>query len=59
MSNETKTKVFRVEHSRILVDTYLVEAETEEDAEEAFLADPQAHKIVETDTFNDIVEVVG
>lgn len=59
MAYENKTRTYKVEHSRVVVDTYLVEAESEEDAWFSWNEDPQAFPIINTNYINDIVEVVS
>lgn len=59
MTYGNTTRTYKVEHSRVVVDTYLVEAENEEAAWFSWNEDPQAFTIIETNYINDIVEVVS
>lgn len=59
MTYDITTRTYKVEHSRVVVDTYLVEAENEEDAWFAWNEDPQAFTIIKTESMNDEVEVVS
>ena len=52
-------KTFRVQHERVVVDTYLVEAADEDEAWFLWNEDPTRYTIDRTDTMNDIVEVVS